>query len=144
MTAKLSTGMRNHMLETGSVKGAFTTAVLRLYSGTEPASADDAITGTLLVTITGPSAAALAFDAATGGALPKASNQVWAGVAVASGTATHFRLVDTADAATSSTTAKRIQGKCGTASAELNMTSTSIATGATQTVDAGNITMPAA
>ncbi|MEZ2293937.1 hypothetical protein [Variovorax sp. RCC_210] len=144
MTAKLSDGMRNHMLETGSVKGAFATLVMRIYSGTEPVSANDAITGTLLVTLTGPSAAALAFDAAVGGALPKASSQVWSGVAVAGGTATHFRLTDTADTGNASTTAKRIQGKCGTSTSELNMTSTSIASGATQTVDAGNITMPAA
>lgn len=143
MTAKLSTAMRNHMLETGSVKGAFTTLELRIYSGTEPAGADDAITGTKLVTIKGPSAAALAFDAAASGSLPKAASQVWSGVAIASGTATHFRLVDTADTDGSSTSAKRIQGKCGTSGAELNMTSTSIANGATQTVDAGSITMPA-
>lgn len=142
MTAKLSTAMRNHMLEGGSVKGAFTTLELRLYSGTEPASADDAITGTKLVTIQGPAAAALAFDAAASGSLPKAAGQVWSGVAEAGGTATHFRLVDVADDDASSSSAKRIQGKCGTSGAELNMTSTSIALGATQTVDAGSITMP--
>lgn len=143
MTAKLSTAMRNHMLETGSLKGAFTTLEMRIYSGTEPASADDTITGVKLTTIRGPSAAALAFDAAAGGSLPKAAAQVWSGVNVASGTATHFRLVDVSDTDASSSTAKRIQGKCGTAGAELNMTSTSIANGATQTIDGGSITQPA-
>lgn len=143
MTAKLSTAMRNHMLEGGSVKAAFTTLELRIYSGTEPVSADDAITGTKLTTIRGPSAAALAFDAAASGSLPKAASQVWSGVNSASGTATHFRLVDVADADGASSTAKRIQGKCGTAGAELNMTSTSIANGATQTIDGGSVTQPA-
>ena len=53
MTTKASTGLRNHMLTTGSLKAALDGGFLRLYSGVEPATADDAIPGgsTLLLTV---------------------------------------------------------------------------------------------
>jgi hypothetical protein len=145
MTAKVSTALRNHMVTAiaGAVSAGIVSPVLKIWSGSEPTSADDAATGTLLATITGPSAAALAFDVAANGTLAKSASQVWAGTGLASGTAGYFRLQESADSNASSTTAKRLQGACGTAGQQLNMTSTSVANGAPQTVDSGGITEPA-
>lgn len=55
----LSTGLRNLMLHTNSLRDVFNRgcAVLKIYSGSLPASADAAVTGTLLCTITNAGAA---------------------------------------------------------------------------------------
>lgn len=52
MTLRLSSGLRNHLLNGGSMKQAFSGGKLKIYSGSQPATADAAPTGTLLCTIT--------------------------------------------------------------------------------------------
>ena len=52
MTVRISTGLRNHMLGGGSFKDAFEGGRMEVYSGTQPASADSAVAGTLLCTFT--------------------------------------------------------------------------------------------
>jgi hypothetical protein len=60
MAVKLSTGLRDFLLGEGSLRKAFEDAVLNIYSGAAPASADDAPTGTLLAKITKASGAVAA------------------------------------------------------------------------------------
>jgi hypothetical protein len=50
-----STGLRTHLMRGGSFQQAFQNGALLIYSGTQPASADDAPSGTLLCTITSAS-----------------------------------------------------------------------------------------
>jgi hypothetical protein len=57
MSFKLSTGLRNYMLATGSLRKAFENGVLKIYSGSAPTSADDAENGVLLCTISKASGA---------------------------------------------------------------------------------------
>jgi hypothetical protein len=57
MTIRQSTGLRNFLLRGGSFFDAFGGGKLEIRSGPQPASADDAPTGTLLVTITDASGA---------------------------------------------------------------------------------------
>lgn len=52
MAEKLSTGLRNYLLGEGSMRKAFEDAVIKIYSGSAPASADNAVTGVLLAVIT--------------------------------------------------------------------------------------------
>lgn len=52
MTLRLSTALRNYANQKGSVKRALQNGKIMIYSGTQPASADAAPTGTLLCTIT--------------------------------------------------------------------------------------------
>jgi hypothetical protein len=52
MTVKLSTGARNAQAQSGGFSGAFNKGVIRVYSGSQPASADAPLTGTLLGNIT--------------------------------------------------------------------------------------------
>lgn len=52
MTLRLSSGVRNHLLNGGSMKQAFSGGRLKIYSGAQPSSADAAPTGTLLATVT--------------------------------------------------------------------------------------------
>lgn len=140
---KLSTGLRNSILSTGSLKAALAGGEIRVYSGSAPTTADDAVTGTLLVTIKN-GGAGINFDAsAAGGILSKAPAETWSGVNAASGTAGYFRHVLSADAGTSSTTAVRIQGTVAIAGADLNISSTALTSGATQVIAGYSVTVAA-
>lgn len=66
MALRISTGLRNHLLSGGSLKAALQGGRIEIYTGTQPASADDAATGTLLVTITDASGAHTVETPATG------------------------------------------------------------------------------
>ena len=66
MTIRLSTGFRNYMMQHGSFKNSLQNGKLMIYSGSQPATADAAPTGTLLATITATSAAHTAEVLATG------------------------------------------------------------------------------
>lgn len=57
MTLKYSTAARNFMAGIGSFKDAFMNGRIEIYTGTQPATADAAATGTLLCTITNNSGA---------------------------------------------------------------------------------------
>lgn len=134
----------------GSVRDIFQDGVLRIYSGSAPATADAAITGTKLVEITlssgawvaGAFANGLEFGAAAAGVIAKASGETWSGVGLADGTATHYRFVGNAsDADGVSTTLPRIQGTISTSGADLNMTSTAIVTSETTTISTFTYTL---
>ena len=57
MALKYSTGLRNFLVGEGSLRKAFEDAVLNIYSGAAPATADDAPLGVLLAKITKASGA---------------------------------------------------------------------------------------
>jgi len=147
MTLKASTGLRNKLLDTGSLKSIFAGGLIQIYSGTEPATADDAIGGgnTLLCTIslnstgTGINMAA----AAAAGVISKLSSEAWSGANAASGTASFYRHVAVGDTAASSTSEPRLQGSIAIAGAELNISSTTLTSGATQTIDYYSVALPA-
>lgn len=148
MTIKVSTGLRNSMLDTESFKASLDDGYMRIYGGAEPASADDAESATVLVDITDASqvlGAGTGIDfaaSAAAGVLSKDGVQVWSGVISTGGTATHFRLLEQADGGGSSSTDKRVQGSIGTAGADLNLSSVALVATATQTIDAFSVTLP--
>ena len=57
MALRLSTGARNFMAGVGSFKDAFQDGRIEIYTGSQPLTADAAVTGTLICTITANSAA---------------------------------------------------------------------------------------
>lgn len=146
MALVLSTGLRQGILHTGALNTLLDSGEIRIWSGSAPSGADDTATGTLLVTIntsTGSGFNLKFLDTAVAGVLSKSLN-TWDGVAVATGTAGYFRYcASTSDANGTSTTEIRIQGAVSTSGAELNMSSTSITSAATTTIDTFDITMPA-
>lgn len=143
---KASTGLRNKLLDTGSLKATLALGFLKIYTGAEPATADAAATGTLIATIsnnstgTGVNLAA----AAVAGVIPKLSSEVWSGLVAAGGPhiAGYFRHVAVGDTGALSTTEARLQGSIATAGADLNISSTTLTTGATQTIDYYSIALP--
>lgn len=66
MAIRLSTALRNFMLQNGPLKGALQNGIMEIYSGSQPATGDAAVTGTLLATVTKASGARTAEVLATG------------------------------------------------------------------------------
>lgn len=65
MTLRYSTGLRDFLNSGGSLKQALNGGRIEVYSGTQPSSADSAVSGTLLVTFTASSGAHTAETPAT-------------------------------------------------------------------------------
>jgi len=150
MTIRFSTGLRNNLVGPLGFAGSFDRGVIEVYTGPQPASANNAVTGVLLGVITLASGAfvpgspdnGLTFDVPSNGAVTKSG--VWSFVGVAAGTAGWFRLKANApDSGQSSTAAVRMDGSCATAGADLNISNISVAVGAPNTVDTFVYTQPA-
>lgn len=105
---------------------------IAVYSGTQPANADTAAAGTLLVTISNnATATGLTVEPASGGAINKTAVEIWSGVIASAGTAGWFRFYENGDnPASASTTAARFDGAIGvTSSFEMQLANTSLITG---------------
>ena len=136
----------------GCVKDIFRNGILYIYSGSQPATADTAASGTNLVKITdasgawtaGAEANGLEFGDYSAGTLSKCADQTWSGVGIGGGgTAGWFRLcANPTDAGALSTVLPRIDGSIGTSGANLNMSSTTIVDDATYTIDTFTFTLP--
>ena len=124
----------------GSLNDLFKHGVIHIYSGTQPADADTAESGTKRVEITddggthAPSTGVngLEFeDDATSGELEKLAAQTWKGEALNTGTIGWFRFYDQSVTTGASSTAIRFDGAIGLSGAELNVASLDV----TATVD---------
>lgn len=134
ITNAVAAGMLN---STGLSEALGASPKIRIYSGTAPANADAALSGnTVLAELT---MAATPFSGytdtgtaarATAGAITADSS------ADASGTATFFRILDSAG-----TTAKA-QGTVGTATSDLILNTTAITAGSTVSITSATIDLP--
>jgi hypothetical protein len=106
---RLSTAVRNARGNgwlNGTGTSTFDSGVLEIRSGTIPADADTAPTGTVLASITLP---ADAFAAGSAGVFAKAGT--WSDASTdAAGTATWFRFRQSGDLGTTNTTDERVDG----------------------------------
>ena len=144
MAIRFSTGLRNAALDSTGVRAAMASGVIRIYSGAQPVSADNAVQGTLLMEITvdggafnhGSPTNGLNFDAAVGALLSKAVGETWRGTGVADGTAGWFRFSgNPLDDGSASTTLARIDGIAAKTGGDLAVSNVTIVTGAPNTVD---------
>lgn len=148
MALKVSSGLRNALLDTGSLKAVMDGGKVQLYSGTAPVTADDAIgsagTNNLLCEITlNGSGTGINFDTtAVAGVLSKAPGETWNGTNVASGTASFYRHVAIGDDGTLSSTQARLQGTVGTAAKEMNLTNVGLSASAEQNLDHYSVALP--
>ncbi len=160
MAFRLSTGLVNLIMAQtgGSLVGAsfgtlFLDGVIYVYTGSQPATADLTESGTniLIISESGgtftPSSPTngLEFeDDPTAGVLEKASAETWQGIGIGGGgTAGWFRFYANARTQGASSTSVRFDGACGTTGTEMIMSSTTVVTGATITLDTFAVTMPA-
>jgi acyl dehydratase len=145
MAFKVSTGLRDHMLDTGSFKAGMDLGFLNIYEGAEPADADAALGGANLLctlSVDGLGTGLTWEAAAVSGVLSKATAETWQGTNVDSGTATFFRFVAAGDTGGASTTELRVQGTVGLVGAELNLSSVTLTVSAVQTVNHFNVALP--
>jgi hypothetical protein len=133
MAAKLTSSTASAMAN------AITTAIgtsgkCKIYSGTEPATADTALSGnTLLADFT---LSSTAFGSASNGVITLNGTPMTV-AASATGTATFFRI-------TTSGGTTIVQGTVGTSGQQLNLNTTSITVSVNVTITSGTITMPTA
>src|SRR5580765_4924411 len=133
MAEKMSTGLCSKLMDTSPFRTIFNLGFIKIYSGAIPATADAAITGTLITTITNNSTATgLTWEAAAvAGVLAKKSTETWSGVNGATATATYYRLIAVGDTGGLSTTEARIQGTIGTGAGDMNFGTTALVSGDT-------------
>jgi hypothetical protein len=89
----------------------------------------------------------LTFGDSASGTLVKAADETWSGVGLVAGTAGWFRFegaIADSEAADTAGAYNRLDGNISTSGANLNMSSTTVAVGATQTISTFNLTVPAA
>ena len=138
----------------GSLIDQFRNATMKIYTGSQPATADTAETGSELIPITLASGdfvggaddnginfgQVLAADLGMGfGYATGLVEEVWSGVATATGTAGWFRIYD--NAATGGADDRCIDGAIATSGSQMNMANTSITLGGTTTIDSVSIPM---
>jgi hypothetical protein len=133
--ARLAAATRNAACDAivDLVDGGASAGIIEVRTGSAPASADDAASGTLLLTFTlaDPAFGAASSGAAAGASLPRTA------VAVAAGTAGWARLLD-------SSNGKIMDLSVGTSNSDIELSTVTITLGRTVTLDAMTITMPAA
>lgn len=138
--------------EGGSYRGIFRNCTIKVFTGAQPASADDAETGSALCPITlasggftpGSPVNGLNFGQVGSALLKKEIGEVWSGANTADGVAGWFRIYDNAYVTGASTTEIRLDGACATAGAQMNLTNTTLVNGVTTTIDQVALSLPAA
>lgn len=129
---KRSTGLRNYVLDTGSMKSALDGKIITIYSGPIPASADDAIGSAIplvVISVDGAGTGVTMAPSASGGQLSKNPSEVWQGTILNSGTASFFRMQTAADGGGASTTAVRVQGVCALDGGDMNLSTLALVAG---------------
>lgn len=156
MALKTSTGLRNYLLASGDdFATGMSGILLKIYgSATSQAAADalipataDASIGsaTLLCTISvdGGGTGGTFDTSPSSGVITKATGETWKGTNVASGYASFYRGVLSADTGALSTTDKRIQGTVGTVGKDLIVATAYLTSGVEQPINSFSIGIPA-
>lgn len=151
MAIRLSTGLRNGMLDDTGMKEAMADGIIEIYSGAQPANADAAVQGTKLMEITvdagsftpGTATNGLEFGDPANGTVAKAAAETWRGVGLADGVAGWFRMKGNAtDTGGISTTLPRIDGTIAKTGGDMSISNVNIVTGQPNTVDVFQFTLP--
>lgn len=143
MTLRLSTGLRNKVLDSGLADAFDSTGRVNVYTGSQPAAGDTAASGTLLATLT------LASDAVTAGAssgtmtFATITSDTSADATGTAGWARMYRTGDTAPGSAAGTSDRRLDFSVGTSGADINFDSVSFVAGGTVAISSLTITLPA-
>ncbi len=146
MAVKLSTGLRDAMLDGGSgggLKGALNLGFINIYSGPQPISPDSPATGTLLgVVSVNAVGTGLTFEAAAAGSIAKTTAENWKFMGAATGTAGWWRFYPAAgNPSISSTDEARLDGSIGSSGADMVLSNVAIVIGSPNTIDVFQFTL---
>lgn len=151
MTIRASSGLKDAMLGETGFKAALANGVLRIYTGVQPSSADQAVTGTLLASITlgggafnhGTATNGLNWDDPDGGVISKPAEATWTGAGVAAGVAGWARFSgNPVDSGAQSDTLARLDMSVGKGTGDLQLSNVNIEVSAPVTVDVATIRLP--
>lgn len=142
MTIRLSEGLRNVIIDSGLATAFDTTGRINIYTGSQPATAATAASGTLLGTLT------LASDSVTAGA--SSGTMTFATItsdtsADASGTAGWGRIYRTSDTAPGSagdSDDRRLDFAISTSGSDVNFDSVTFVAGGTIAISSLTVTLP--
>lgn len=142
MTIRLSPGLRTKIIASGLLDAFDTDGRINLYTGSQPATANTAATGTLLGTLT------LASDSASAGASPGECtfNTITSDTSAdASGTAGWgriYRASDTAPGSTGDSDDRRVDFSVSTSGADVNFDTVTFVAGGTIAISSLTLTLP--
>lgn len=145
MTVKLSTGFRQGLAITGSLKELLDNGLIRIYSGAIPASADASLGAAVLMNeiSAGGGGTPVTWEAAApGGVLSKTVAENWTGNIIVGGDPTFFRYVLAADAGDASSSAVRIQGTAGVLGSDMFISELPMVAAAPQSFSLFQIAIP--
>lgn len=150
MALRSSTGLVNGIAGTQCFKTFMANGIVECRTGLQPATADEAETGTLLIRFTldhlafipGAPGNGLEFGTPVAGVIAKAVSEVWSGLGLATGVAGWYRFYDNNYITGASTTAIRFDGQCASSGSQFNMSSTNVALNAPITIDSCQYTFP--
>jgi len=152
MALRLSTGAREKLLSTLTIKELLDGGLMDIFTGSQPTTADAVEIGTKLVRISSTSGTAasdgLRFGTSLAGVLPL-TTPAWTGVVSVAGVAGWFRFYGTggtsgvAGSTGTNGTAIRLDGNVGVSGADLNLSHTNLALDSTLTVKTFSVTQPA-
>ena len=152
MIIRLSTGLRDAMMGAGgqSMADALANGTIELRTGTIPASADDAVTGTKVVSITesglpfssGVATNGINLDVSTDGEVAKAAAETWTGDNGVSDVVGYGIFYANVVDQTASTTAVRVYFDVSTSGAFLNLSTTTLTISEPTTITAFSLTQP--
>lgn len=143
MAVRLSTGLRTFVADSGIATAFDTTGRINIYTGSQPATADTAASGTLLGTLTlaSDSAGAAVSGVVTFNTITSDTS------ADASGTAGYARFYRTGDTAPGSTgngtTDRRLDCAISTSGSDINFDTVTFVAGGTIAISSLTITQPA-
>lgn len=139
MAVQLATATQNAKADKVDdlINGGSAAGTVKVYSGTQPANANTAITGTLLATFTLDNPA---FGAASGGVITLSATPL-STTGVAAGTATHFRCASGGTGGVGTVFDGSVTATGGGGQLQLNTTTISV--GVTVQITSGTYTMPA-
>lgn len=143
MAIKITSGLAEHLLVTGTMKEAFDGGEIRFYSGDAPATAGAAKAGDVLWTVTVGGVANPGNGVTWSGtvdtnegvavSLVKTPSEVWSGATTA-GTVKYFRIVQSGDGDDENNADLRIQGTVGmNTTYDFYMSNTTLTTNASLT-----------
>ncbi|GGR51925.1 hypothetical protein [Streptomyces roseolus] len=135
MAVRLSASLANSLANAvdDAVNAGTGAGTIKIYTGSQPATADTAASGTLLATFT---LSDPAFGAAASGTITLNGVPLTV-AAAATGTAGWFRMESNGGA-----TVTVLDGSVGTSGQQINLNTTSITSGVNVTITSGTITMP--
>lgn len=142
---KYSTGLREGLAVTSSMRGLLSGFFIRIYSGPVPLSADSELGSAVLMNeiSAGGTGTELTLEpTAPGGLLSKSAAENWTGNSLVGGTPSFFRLVLASDTGNASNTEVRIQGSSGGLGNDLVITQLPLVVGEPQAFELFQMALP--